>query len=211
MPQQYGTGWLSSFIRRALAVLVLVYVYVVFQIQSVLVSEEEGAGKHAEFFIRHNEIPTVSIEMPEQRPDLPKIKLQDKLDQVYRTTGHPYEEYFEWHKTERQRVISSTDPKIWKSTRLLVMQCLKEQDNKCGGTADRMKPFLFALRQAYLSKRLLVIHWTLPARLEEFLVPPKGGYDWRAPETLHNMVGLLQTSLFCRFRHCCSKENKRQQ
>jgi hypothetical protein len=84
---------------------------------------------------------------------------------------------------------------MWKSTRLLVMQCLKEQENKCGGTADRMKPFLFSLREAYLSKRFLVIHWTLPAQLEEFLVPPKGGLDWRAPEIFHDMVSLLKCYL----------------
>ena len=68
------------------------------------------------------------------------------------------------------------------------MQCLKGSDTKCGGTADRLKPFLFLLREAYESKRFLVIHWTLPARLEEFLVPPKGGIDWRVPKWFEKIV-----------------------
>jgi hypothetical protein len=70
------------------------------------------------------------------------------------------------------------------------MQCLKGCDEKCGGTADRLKAFLFLLREAYLSQRLLFIHWTLPARLEEFLLPPLNSIDWRVPDwfskILHN-------------------------
>jgi hypothetical protein len=31
--------------------------------------------------------------------------------------------------------------------------------------------------------------------LEEFLVPPKGGLDWRAPEIFHDMVSLLKCYL----------------
>jgi hypothetical protein len=72
----------------------------------------------------------------------------------------------------------------------MVMQCLKGFDDKCGGTADRLKPFLFLLREAHASKRLLLIHWTLPAPLEEFLLPPMNGLDWRVPtwfsEILHD-------------------------
>ena len=97
-------------------------------------------------------------------------------------------EYFEWHKQERFRLVSSTEPDVWTKTPLLVMQCLKEEDSKCGGTADRTKPFLFLLREAYMTKRLMFIHWTLPARLEEFLVPPIGGMNWRAPKQLQDMV-----------------------
>jgi hypothetical protein len=31
---------------------------------------------------------------------------------------------------------------------------------------------------------VLLIHWTKPAALEEFFVPPKGGLDWRVPKGL---------------------------
>ena len=94
-------------------------------------------------------------------------------------------EYFEWHKMERQKMNKS---KKYESHRILVMQCLQEFDNHCGGTADRLKPFLFILREAYLTKRILFIHWTLPAKLEEYLLPPIGGIDWRVPEWMEETV-----------------------
>jgi hypothetical protein len=37
------------------------------------------------------------------------------------------------------------------------------------------------LRIAYEHHRFLIIRWTKPATLETFLVPPKGGFDWRTP------------------------------
>ena len=73
------------------------------------------------------------------------------------------------------------------------MQCLRDCDEKCGGTADRLKGFLWVLREAYLTRRLLLIHWTMPAPLEEFLMPPRYGVDWRVPnwlsKELHDCVG----------------------
>ena len=71
------------------------------------------------------------------------------------------------------------------------MQCLRDQDEeKCGGTADRLKPFLYQLREAYERQRVLLIYWTKPARLEEFLLPPKGGIDWRVPTWLEPIVSI---------------------
>ena len=71
------------------------------------------------------------------------------------------------------------------------MQCLRDQDeDRCGGTADRLKPFLYLLREAYEQQRLLLIYWTKPARLEEFVVPPKGGVDWRVPVWLQTVVSV---------------------
>jgi hypothetical protein len=32
-----------------------------------------------------------------------------------------------------------------------------------------------------LSRRILLIHWEIPKPLEEFLLPPEGGMDWRMP------------------------------
>jgi hypothetical protein len=68
------------------------------------------------------------------------------------------------------------------------MQCIQGLDDHCGGTADRLKPFLFLLREAHVTKRILLIYWTRPAKLEEFLVPPRGGLDWRAPTWLQPIV-----------------------
>eukprot|EP00934_Nitzschia_sp_Nitz4_P002740 Nitzschia sp. Nitz4//scaffold113_size70149//2348//5307//NITZ4_005938-RA/size70149-augustus-gene-0.123-mRNA-1//-1//CDS//3329533305//2730//frame0 len=92
--------------------------------------------------------------------------------------------YFKWHKKQRHHNLN---PEKWKSIRLLVMECQRSQ-NRCGGTSDRLKPFLSLVRMAATSKRLLLIHWTRPSRLEEFLLPPKGGVDWRVPAWLHPLL-----------------------
>jgi hypothetical protein len=89
-------------------------------------------------------------------------------------------EYFDWHKKQRAMYVNRQN---WTSLRYLVMQCLDTSD-KCGGTSDRLKPMLTLLRVAHVTKRLLVIQWSRPAKLEEFLMPPKGGINWRVPKWL---------------------------
>ena len=94
-------------------------------------------------------------------------------------------DYFRWHRYKRS-TWNLTD---WKSERWLISQCLMSQDQKkCGGTADRLKPVPTLLRRAWLSKRVYLIRWTRPGRLEEFLVPPVGGFDWRVPEELATIM-----------------------
>lgn len=92
--------------------------------------------------------------------------------------------YFKWHKKQRHHNLN---PENWRSLRLLVMECLRHQP-KCGGTSDRLKPLPSLIRMAASSKRLLLIHWTRPSRLEEFLLPPKGGVDWRVPDWLRKCL-----------------------
>ena len=113
--------------------------------------------------------------------------------------------YFKWHKQQR---VHNLNPENWKSMRFLVMECLRHHP-KCGGTSDRLvslcrdvltlrkgrrrshflagltqKPLPTLVRLAATTKRLLLIHWTRPCRLEEFLLPPRGGVDWRVPDWL---------------------------
>jgi hypothetical protein len=97
--------------------------------------------------------------------------------------------YFDWHKHKRK----TWTPDSWESERWMIMQCLAGHDRKCGGTADRLKPIPWALRVAYQTKRILLIRWTRPVKLEEFLVPPKGGMDWRVPEWMADIVSLSTT------------------
>ena len=91
-------------------------------------------------------------------------------------------EYFDWHITERQRL--ENNPNDWKSFRFIMLQCLPGS-RKCGGTADRLKPLPLFLLLAHRTKRLLFIKWGRPADLEEFLLPPQGGIDWRVPDWLY--------------------------
>ena len=96
------------------------------------------------------------------------------------TLPHWMKDYFRWHKKQRALYLN---PNQWKQMKYLVMQCLST-DPKCGGTSDRLKPVPTLLRIAAWTKRFLLIHWSRPAKLEEFLMPPKGGIDWRVPDWL---------------------------
>jgi hypothetical protein len=133
-------------------------------------------------------------------------KLQLKLDRIVSTTGSPYQgralwevsdylppwmkEYFQWHTTERSMLSYDS----WQNGihKIMVLQC-PFSDNGNGRRGDSLSqrftiiPYL--LREAYEMKRLVFIHWTDPTNLEEFLVPPIGGIDWRTPKWLqHAMV-----------------------
>jgi hypothetical protein len=91
--------------------------------------------------------------------------------------------YFQWHRQQRETLLN---PKDWRSMKLFVMECLDCQD-RCGGTSDRLKPMPTMLRMAAMTKRFILIHWKRPAKLEEFLLPPKGGIDWRVPDWLRKL------------------------
>jgi hypothetical protein len=111
---------------------------------------------------------------------------------LWDTSGKiPYwmKHYFNWHKQARKQLTESN----WKSQRFLIMQCLAgaQYPQPCGGSADRLKTLPWALRTAYRSRRILLIYWTKPAKLEEFLVPPKGGIDWRVPAFMAEKVTIL--------------------
>jgi hypothetical protein len=130
--------------------------------------------------------------------------------------------YFDWHLNERKRLqaaieqIKSDNPSIsdtdlWNKLtgsnatealavkrpyKFMVMQCIGNQDNKCGGTADRLKIFVYWVQQACENNRLLLIYWTTPGHLEDFLVPPVGGIDWRVPDFLKTILRNRQHGLF---------------
>jgi hypothetical protein len=88
--------------------------------------------------------------------------------------------YFAWHKSERSRLSREN----WESTRYLVLRCLPD-DDECGGASDRLGPLPYLLMLANQTNRLLLIHWSRPTPLEEFLVPPVGGMDWRVPDVVN--------------------------
>ena len=89
-------------------------------------------------------------------------------------------DYFVWHAQQRQTLNASN----WENRRYLIMTC--RDGDRCGGTADRLRPFLALLRLAADTHRIFLMHWDRhnPAPLETFLVPPHGGLDWRVPDWL---------------------------
>lgn len=87
-------------------------------------------------------------------------------------------DYFQWHHT----IKSNLTPQNMNQTRYIVMTCFKGR--KCGGSTDRIRPIAAFIKLAYQSQRLLLIYWERPYPLEEFLLPPIGGLDWRTPNWL---------------------------
>ena len=87
--------------------------------------------------------------------------------------------YFDWHSQTRPLI----DENNWKSHRFIVMKCHRD-DTRCGGTSDRIKPIPLILWYAYVHKRIIMIHWGRPCKLEQFLLPPIGGIDWRMPDAM---------------------------
>jgi hypothetical protein len=91
-------------------------------------------------------------------------------------------EYRQWH-TEQRASLNATN---WKNSQeYLIMHC--SQDNPCGGASDRLQYVPLAMRIASQYNRILLIHWERPYALEEFLVPPTDGIDWRVPEYMLEM------------------------
>lgn len=130
--------------------------------------------------------------------DGPLWKLSDWCPQWMRS-------YFDWHTKEKKRLKETiallqknyprlSDLELWDKLhevtsqnnhppfKFMVMQCIDGIDRQCGGTADRIKLFPYWIQQAAENRRILLIYWTSPARLEEFMVPPLGGIDWRVPD-----------------------------
>ena len=101
-------------------------------------------------------------------------------------------EYFHWHRETKSKLTKEN----WNETKYLVMQCLSTHD-KCGGVSDRLRPIPLMLLLAARSQRLLLIQWSRPFPLEEFLVPPVGGVDWTAPDWLtpYFKTGYMTTGL----------------
>jgi hypothetical protein len=89
--------------------------------------------------------------------------------------------YFRFHK-ERVRRWNDNTYTLDPNTKYLYVTCLKDY-HKCGGTADRLLSLPFLVKVAAQTKRVLLIQWAKPAALEEFLLPPVNGLDWRVPAT----------------------------
>lgn len=95
-------------------------------------------------------------------------------------------EYIAWHKEQRKGLTIDNWNKDGR--KYLIAQCL-EIDNRCGGTADRLKPTPTLLLLAHQFQRILLIRWERPCALEEFLLPPPNGLDWRVPEWMAPKLG----------------------
>lgn len=96
-------------------------------------------------------------------------------------------EYISWHHEQRKLLNESN----WQEQKYFIQRCLAI-DNQCGGTSDRLRSMPMKLRLAAQMNRIFLIKWERPAKLEEFLVPVRGGIDWTVPEWLDSKLEFQQ-------------------
>lgn len=86
------------------------------------------------------------------------------------------QDYHEYHS----EVVRNLTPDNWRNFKYLVLRCYRK-DERCGGLSDRLKPIPLVLLAAQRSGRILLIDWDRPCDLQNFLKPPKRGFQWIPP------------------------------
>jgi hypothetical protein len=66
--------------------------------------------------------------------------------------------------------------------RFLISRCFK--NDKCGGASDRLQDMPYNLMLANQTKRVLLVRWERPTKLEHFLVPQPDGINWTVPDDM---------------------------
>jgi len=153
--------------------------------------------------------PALARTTPIDRPIEVREKLRFKLEQSPENKNSPLwelsdvspqwmKDYFRWHQKTRKTLTQE----IWKhlkeddthvknatSTKFLVVQCLPNNDgSSCGTLLERLGLLPYYLKIADETNRILLIHWTVPADLSEYLMPPMGGCDWRSPKWMQQLL-----------------------
>ena len=108
----------------------------------------------------------------------------DNDDEELRNLPKWMKQYMKWHR-QRLMELSSSETSEWKNQSILIVRCL-EQD-RCGGTSDRLKSFPLFVLIAAKTHRLVFIRWTRPFQLEEFLQPGPG-LNWSIPTELQGLI-----------------------
>lgn len=98
-------------------------------------------------------------------------------------------EYFDWHRKQTRRLNECNYEKY----KFIFLRC-SNGDRKCGGVADRLKTLPFVIAAAAKSKRIFMIRWERPTKLEEFLVPNE--INWSVPQFLYNKTDSFKDTKF---------------
>ncbi len=105
-------------------------------------------------------------------------------------------EYMDWHS----KVVATLHPRNYLQYKYLILRCYRK-DERCGGVSDRLKPVPLVLLAAQRSKRILLIDWDRPCSLQEFLVPPVGGFQWGVPSFLIPLLHVEHQTILTRARN----------
>jgi len=94
-------------------------------------------------------------------------------------------EYFDWHRVQME-ALKKNGVTNYEERRdnngdeiKFLLLCCSEKELKCGGLADRIKSLPFFVALAARTKRIFMIYWDRPTKLEEFLIPNE--VDWSVP------------------------------
>ena len=93
-----------------------------------------------------------------------------KVDEAMSRLPEWLQHYFQWHAEQRR------NPTV--DTKYIVITCIG--DERCGGLSDRLRPLPYFLLVANATQRVLLIKWTKPHDLSQFLMPARD-VDWRLP------------------------------
>eukprot|EP00536_Pseudo-nitzschia_multiseries_P002595 jgi/Psemu1/294883/fgenesh1_pm.35_\ len=91
-------------------------------------------------------------------------------------------EYFDWHREQTSKLNECN----YKDFKFLILRC-SDEEKRCGGVADRLKSIPFFIAASALSKRIFLIRWSRPTKLENFLLPNE--INWAVPDWLPEKVG----------------------
>jgi hypothetical protein len=92
-------------------------------------------------------------------------------------------DYLDWHVEMTCNITDAPHQEKQQQARYLVVRCIQEF-NRCGGLSDRLRPLPVYIFAAIQMNRILLIQWTKPCPLEEFLTPTPWGINWTVPSWL---------------------------
>jgi len=141
--------------------------------------------------------------------------LLDLLPATYRQSENLpvwLKEYFDWHRIQTASMTEENwmsafeyqnatengsmfdeEKFVANNRKFLVLHCLAKE--KCGGLSDRLKPLLFVIAAAAHQptglngkehRRILLIRWTRPFPLEEYLLPNE--VNWTMPSYMNEVL-----------------------
>lgn len=115
---------------------------------------------------------------------LPPPPIKNPQKEYYLSLPKWMTDYFQWH-TDQLNSLKSDEKSSWIQHRLLILRCM--DDDRCGGTSDRIKSLPVFLALAAKSKRLLFLKWNRPFPLEQFLIP-RQYWNWSVPSSLSRLL-----------------------
>jgi hypothetical protein len=96
-------------------------------------------------------------------------------------------DYFDWHREQTLNINKCN----FNDYKYILLQC-SGKERKCGGVADRLKSLPFFIAAGAYYKRIFLIRWQRPTKLEDFLIPNE--INWSVPDWMHAELDNLENT-----------------